>query len=142
MNASSRIDPELVLAYNTTEYRIDGQHGFILRIGEASAALCKAHQHHKVQCSGLITACNPFSGRCDVATNQIRQRALALELKHRSLAFDSAMGQHPANRWPGEVSLLAYGLSLCQAMALGQQFQQNALVWSATDGIPQLILLR
>lgn len=40
MNASSRIDPELVLAYNTTEYRIDGQHGFILRISEASAALC------------------------------------------------------------------------------------------------------
>jgi hypothetical protein len=52
------------------------------------------------------------------------------------------IGQHPSNAWAGEESFLCFGISLEAAKALGRRFEQNAIVWSAADAIPQLILLR
>ena len=52
------------------------------------------------------------------------------------------VGQHPTNGWPGEPSVLALGVSRKEAVALGRQFGQNAVVWSGADGVPELILLQ
>ncbi len=52
------------------------------------------------------------------------------------------IGQHPSNSWAGEESFLVFGVSLEAAKALGRRFEQNAIVWSAADAVPQLILLR
>lgn len=56
--------------------------------------------------------------------------------------FVLRIGQHPSNAWAGEESFLCFGISLEAAKALGRRFEQNAIVWSAADAIPQLILLR
>ena len=69
-------------------------------------------------------------------------RLLATALEQRGLAFVSGIGQHPSNTWEGEASFIVYGLALADAKALGVHLQQNAIVWSAADGVPQLILLR
>lgn len=138
----SIIDSATVQAYRETEYRVFAEAGFTLRVGQASAELLSAHKRHKTQCSAFLTACNPFSQAFDATTNAERQAALAKELKQRSLTFESGIGQHPGNGWPGEDSFIVYGLTLEAAKALGTRIEQNAFIWSGADAVPQLILLR
>ena len=40
------------------------------------------------------------------------------------------------------LGLLALGLSRNETIELGHLFDQNAVVWSGVDGVPELILLR
>ena len=140
--SASIIDSATVQAYRETEYRVFAEAGFTLRVGQASAELLAAHKRHKTHCSAFLTACNPLSQAFDAASNAERQAALAQELNNQGLVFESGIGQHPSNGWPGEESLLVYGLELEAAKALGTRFEQNALVWCGADAVPQLILLR
>jgi hypothetical protein len=139
---ASAIDPPTLQAYLETDYCVHGEPGFTLRVGRASAELLAAHKRRRTDCSAFLTACNPFSQPLDAAANAARQAALAKELSGRSLAFVPGVGQHPSNGWPGEDSFLVFGLTLEAAKALGTRLEQNGLVWSGADAVPQLILLR
>ena len=138
----SAIDPPTLQAYLETDYRVHGEPGFTLRVGRASAELLAAHKRRRTDCSAFLTACNPFSQPLDAAANAARQAALAKELSGRSLAFLPGVGQHPSNGWQGEDCFLVFGLTLEAAKALGMRLEQNGLVWSGADAVPQLILLR
>ena len=140
--SASTIDSATVQAYRETEYRVLAEPVFTLRVGQASAELFAIHKLHKTDCSAFLTACNPYSQAFDAASIAQRQVGLAKELKQRSLAFEPGIGQHPGNGWPGEDSFLVYGLTLEAAKALGTRLEQNAFIWSGTDAVPQLILLR
>ncbi len=142
MLPASAIDPPTLQAYLETDYCVHGEPGFTLRVGRASAELLAAHKRRRTDCSAFLTACNPFSQPLDAAANAARQAALAKELSGRSLAFVPGVGQHPSNGWPGEDSFLVFGLTLEAAKALGTRLEQNGLVWSGADAVPQLILLR
>jgi Protein of unknown function (DUF3293) len=142
MQSTSLIGPTTLQAYRETEYRVHNGPGFVLRVGEFSEVLMTEHKRHKVDCSAFITAGNPFSAVLDDAANQDRQASLAHELTQRSLSFLPGMGEHPTNGWEGESSYLVFGLNLEAAKALGQRFEQNAVIWCGSDAIPQLILLR
>ena len=52
------------------------------------------------------------------------------------------LGEHPTNGWPGEASYLIFGLTLEAAKMLGMRLEQNAIVWTGADTVPQLVLLR
>lgn len=140
--SASVIDPRTVQAYLETEYRVHGEPGFTLRVGQASADLLSAHERQKADCSAFLTACNPFSEPFDAATNTARQAALAQELTRSDLTFVPGIGQHPSNEWPDEDSFLVFGLTLEAAKVLGSKFEQNGFVWTGADAVPQLILLR
>lgn len=140
--SATGIAAEMIQAYLETEYRVSARPAFTLRVGQASAELLQTQQVHKVTCSAFISACNPFSQPLDQTDNSARQAALAKELANRSLSFLPGIGQHPSNNWPGEDSFLVFGLTLEAAKALASQFEQNALIWSAADAVPQLVLLR
>ena len=140
--SESSIDPGTVQAYRETEYRVLGDAPFSLRVGQVSPALAAAHQRHRVDCSAYITACNPFSQVLDDSANAERHAALGRELGQRSLASIEGVGQHLSNPWPGESSYLVFGLTLEAAKTLGARLDQNAIVWTSADGVPQLILLR
>ena len=94
-----------------------------------------------MDCSCFITACNPFSRSLDAHSNQLRQGDLAAELRHRSLSYQSGEGRHPTNGWPAEPSFLVLGLALEAAKSLGRCHEQNAIVWSGPDAVPQLVML-
>ena len=142
MFSDSAIDQGTIQAYRETDYRILGDAPATLRIGVASPALAALHKAHHADSSAFITACNPFSQACDEAANAERQAALARELKLRSLSFIDGIGQHPSNQWPGEASFLVLGLTLEAARTLGIRLEQNAILWSGPDAVPQLILFR
>lgn len=138
----SDIDRPMIEAYLETEYRVHGPPGFSLRVGQASAQLHALHERQGVHCSAFVTAWNPCSRQTDPATNQAAQTRLTEALEQRRLQFLPGIGQHPSNDWPGEDSYLVLGLRLDEAKALGHEFEQNALIWSGADAVPQLILLR
>lgn len=48
----------------------------------------------------------------------------------------------PSGKWPPEKSFFVPGLDLNTARSIGQQFNQNAIVWIDSEAIPRLILLR
>lgn len=142
MISDSIIDTSTVQAYLETDFRVLGNPPFMLRVGAASAELMALHKGCDVESSTFITTCNPFSQPFDEEANSQRQAALASELKFRSLAFISGVGQHPSNKWPAEPSFLVLGVSRETAKALGTKYQQNAIVWNGIDANPELVLLR
>lgn len=142
MLSDSTIDPSIVQAYLETEFRVQRDQPFTLKIGSVSDDLLEEHASRRVGCSAFLTACNPYSRLLDDAQNRQRQCELAEELSRRSLTFLPGVGQHPSNAWAGEESYLVFGLNLQAAKVLGQQLEQNAIVWCDSDGKPQLILLK
>ena len=138
----SFLDPELIAAYRDTEYRVAASPPFILRVGVPSDPLLAAHARSGVTSSAYLTAFNPYSRQLDAKSNARRQDELVAMLAGRGFTSLSGVGQHPANGWPGEPSVLALGVSREEASALGREFEQNAVVWSGADGVPELILLR
>ncbi|NBQ67608.1 MAG: DUF3293 domain-containing protein [Nitrosomonadaceae bacterium] len=131
-----------IRAYRETEYRVHGKTPACLKVGSQCPELAAIHQAHRTDCSLFITAYNPFGKCLDEATNIVRQEDLANELKQRSLIFIDGIGQHPSKEWPGEPSYLVFGLKLEAAKTLGVKYEQNAIIWTGSDAVPQLILLR
>ena len=142
MFSASAIDPRTIQAYLETHYCVDAQPAFTLQVGQVNAVLRVAHTQHNTDCSAYLTACNPYSQPLDDAANARRQAAMAAQLTRLKLAFLPGVGKHPSNQWPGEASFLVFGLTLQAAKALAAQYEQNAIIWNAADGIPQLIVLR
>jgi hypothetical protein len=140
--SDSTIDEATIQAYLQTHYRVHCEAPFVLLIGQVSPELLSLYKRHHVDCAAFLTACNPFSREVSEIDNRERQKALATELARRSLTFLEGLGQHPSNNWPGEESFLILGLELEAAKTLGGRFEQNALVWCGSDGVPQLIVLR
>ncbi|QXL83878.1 DUF3293 domain-containing protein [Comamonas sp. NLF-1-9] len=135
----SAIPAELLAAYLETEYRVGGDAPFVLRIGEASAALRALHQRRRVQCSAFLSAANPGSQLLEPATNAQRHQALLTQLRRLGYAPLPGLGQHPLNGWPAEASWLVPGLAREAALQLARQWGQIALVFSAQDAIPGLV---
>jgi hypothetical protein len=136
------IDPRTIQAYLETHYRIEGAEPVNLRVGVQSPTLARIHKEYNVSCSAFITPCNPFSQLLSDDENHARCMALAHELDEEGYSYLEGIGQHSSNGWIGEKSYLVFGLTLDDAKALGTRLEQNAIVWSGADAIPQLILLR
>lgn len=136
----SRIDGETVDAYRGAQYRVDD--GFVLTIDQRSAALATWQAAHGVACSALVTACNPAGQLFEAQHNHLATQALAARIEGASWTSCPATGLDPQGQWPAEPGFLIAGLDLESARALGEAFNQNAIVWSAADAIPRLILLR
>ncbi len=146
MFQDTALSPELIQAFLETHYRVH-QHGpdapaLTLRVGQASPDLIALHNAHGVDCSAFLTAYNPFAKKVDDASNLQRQEALKQELSRRSLTFLPGEGQHPANGWPAEPSVLVLGLSLEAAKVMGRQYEQAAIVWIGLKAVPELVLLQ
>lgn len=142
MFSDSAIPKDLIKAYLETEYRVLGEQPFSIQVGRVNNDLLEAHKRHRVECSALVTAWNPYSQQVDDAKNRELHAAFAKELTNRGLRFVDGIGQHPSGQWAGEESYLIFGLALEAAKVLGAALEQNAIIWSGPNGTPQLILLK
>ncbi|WP_244138807.1 DUF3293 domain-containing protein [Burkholderia sp. BCC1640] len=141
MTTTSNIDPATIQAYRETHYCVDGETPMTLLVGQQNDALTALHEAAGVESSAFVTAWNPYSRKCDDETNANRQKALADELTARSLRFLPGVGRHPSSEW-AEPSFLVLGISLEEAKAIGMQHEQNAIIWSGANAVPELVLLR
>ncbi|MGY6555709.1 MAG: DUF3293 domain-containing protein [Wenzhouxiangella sp.] len=140
MAHQSELAPALLTAYRRTEYQV-GQ-TLLLRIDVQSEDLERWQQRHGVGCSAFISAVNPRSAALGVHENRVRHERLRNRLGREGLHFEEGQGVDPERRWPPEVGFLVAGLDQAHARRFGREFDQNAVVWSGPDAVPQLLLLR
>lgn len=132
----------LIMAYETTDFRVLEPHEFTLRVGQHSAELQSLYVELGVTCAGYLTAWNPFSEEASEVDNKNAQRQLLRQLSLEGFPVLTALGIDPSGDWPGEESVFVPGLCLDRAKLLGSEFGQNAFVWAGPDAVPQLVLLR
>lgn len=77
----------------------------------------------------LITAHNPYSQCLPPVENEQRQLKLVEIVRANNLIFLDGVGKDQNNLWTPEPSIFIVNIELEQAIAIGQEFQQNAIVW-------------
>jgi hypothetical protein len=138
----SNIDAATVAAYHRALYQVRGPAAFTLRIDQSSPELLAAHQQSGVGCSAFLTACNPYSRLLPDAENDARHAHLIQRLDALDFRHWPGFGADPEGRWPGETSVLVFGIAQQLASELGRHFEQNAIVWAGSEAVPRLLLLR
>lgn len=141
MTTTSKIDPATIQAYRGTHFCVESDPPITLLVGQRNEALPTLHQVAGAASSAFLTAWNPYSRKCNDETNANLQKALADELRVRSLHFVPGVGRHPSSEW-AEPSFRVLGISLEAAKELGNRHGQNAIVWCGAEAVPQLVLLR
>ena len=141
MTEQSELSPDLISAYEITNFHVKAEPPFTLNVGKVSEELKVLLKQKRVDSAAFITAWNPYSKSLSDEENQSRNEQLKNELIIRSLKFIDGFGQDPLGQWDGEDSFLVLGIELEASKKLGVQFEQNAIIWSDNDAVPKLILL-
>lgn len=92
--------------------------------------------------TAFVTAHNPFGRRLSDEENAARHLLLVAELDRMGFRSMGGRGSDPTGNWPSEESLLIIGLSREAAIRLGNQFDQDAILFSDDDFVPRLVVLR
>ena len=142
MNKQSNLAPDLIRAYELTNFHVKAKPAFTLNVGKLSEELKVLLKQNRVDSAAFITAWNPYSQSLSDKENQSRNEQLKIELITRSLNFIDGFGQDPLGQWSSEDSFLVLGIDLEASKKLGNQFEQNAIIWSDKDAVPKLSLLR
>ena len=139
----SVIAKNLIASYLCANYQIGaGPDSISLRIDQYSEALAKFLISSEQSCAAIISADNPYSLRLRNEKNWDAHESLRNFLICHSYPIIESLNLDPADSWPAEKSFFVPGLDLNTAQTLGQQYDQNAIVWIGNDAIPRLILLR
>ena len=139
----SVIPKNLIASYRGTNYQIGtGFDSISLRIDQYSEPLIKLLVASEQPCAAIISAYNPCSQQLSNEENLTAHESLRNYLSRHSYSMIESLNIDPTDRGPTEKSFFVPGLDLNTARSLGQQFNQNAIVWIGNNAIPRLILLR
>ncbi len=139
-NYSHRIDEKLRIAYQQTNYFVP-ELDISIKIDLNCKALEDLLQACKLETWAFITACNPRSVSLSDLENQNRQKELKGIFEKGGLPFWGGVGIGMDSDWEPEESFLVLGISKEEAMKLGQQLHQNAIVFGRKGGQANLIWL-
>ncbi|MBY0474071.1 MAG: DUF3293 domain-containing protein [Nitrosomonas sp.] len=139
----SLVAKSLTASYHNTHYQVGtGSDALVLRIDQHSKPLTKFLETFKQSFATIISAYNPCSRLVSNEMNLIAHELLRNYLNHHAYAMIESLNVDPFGKWPSEKSLFVPGLDLNTARSIGQQFNQNAIVWINSEAIPRLMLLR
>jgi len=138
----TKVPREMIEAYAKTDFRVDANVPFVLKIGIQNKSLLELYAQEKYDCAAYITAFNPYSQELTEKGNLDAQDSLLQQLSLSAFKIIEGSGQDPLGEWPSEPSALALGMSKTEAMDIGNKYKQNAIVWVGADAIPELIMLR
>lgn len=99
------------------------------RVGEKSTQIDTLLEENSARIFAFITAFNPFSKLLPVAENKMRQTELLKILRAANLRFLAGYGTNEEETWKREESVFIFDISQENALRLGRQFQQNAIVF-------------
>lgn len=125
--------------YRCTRYRVYFASGPVdIRIGVPEPRLDtllsrSGHRHW-----AFLTAFNPASSRLPARENERRQRRLLRVLRAHGAVLFPGLGIADAGDWPPERSVLAFGPTATEALALAASFGQYAIVCGRRGGAARL----
>jgi hypothetical protein len=138
----SSIAKNLIASYRHTDYQINiSPVPIILKIDLYSEPLAKFLLTSQQSHAAIISAYNPYSQLLNDRENLTAHESLKNFLNQYLYLAVESLNIDPTHKWPVEKSFFVPGLSLNIAQSLGQQFNQNAIIWIQSDAIPRLILL-
>lgn len=143
MLEESKIAADLLDAYRATRYWVNAvAEPFFLQVGQPSPEMLSLYAAAPQRCAAFLTACNPYSEQLSAEANRAAHECLLEVLDALAVQTFEGAGRDPVGVWPEERSVLVLGLGLDAARSIGDQFNQNAVIWAAADAVPRLIVLR
>ncbi|MEO1340696.1 MAG: DUF3293 domain-containing protein [Cyanobacteria bacterium J06635_13] len=138
MNSRPKFTPEqiaaLQTAYEQTIYEVynSGQ-TITLSIDQEHPQLNKLMQQYHVASWAIVTAVNPYSQPLTELENRQRNQQLQTYLQRLNLSILPAVGKDCRGDWTPEPSFIILGIDRQNAIAVGQKFAQNAIVYGAIN---------
>ena len=127
-------------AYKQTAFHVHGcEPEFCIRIGSHHEQLDRLQLEHNCDAWSYITASNPASELLSNEENAKRRRELEALLQLQGYVFYGGEGVGSDPEWPAEASFLILGISREDAMHLGRQFGQNAIVCGTRGKAAELV---
>ena len=134
------MNPELFEAYKNTTYRVYLPHGEMdIRIGVMNPLLQELLLSNNVASWAFITACNPYSVMQNADVNTLLNTQLERYLTEKQYLFFKGMGMGDDDLWEPEVSFMVLNIRKADAVKLGRQFKQNAIVTGVIGTSAELI---
>ncbi len=134
------MNPELFEAYKNTTYRVYLTLGEIeIRIGVMNLLLHEFLLSNNVESWAFITACNPYSVLQNADANTFLNTQLEAYLLEKQYLFFKGMGVGDDDSWKAEASFMVLDIRKEDAIKLGKQFKQNAIVIGVIGNSPELI---
>ena len=131
---------ELFEAYKNTTYRVYSPIGKIdIRIGVINPLLQQLLLNNSSESWVFITAYNPYSVMQDAGVNTILNTQLEDYLSGKRYLFFKGMGVGDDDSWEPEASFMVLNIRKEDAIKLGKQFKQNAIVTGVIGNLPELI---
>lgn len=137
---SRNIDQQLREAYLATTYEVKYL-GLQLRIGEENWHLEEFLIDNNVFSWAFISAWNPFSQPLPLSKNEIYHAKLKNFAKSKQWVFAEGFGIPQNKDWEAERSLFILDISKTDAVNLGRNFDQNAIVIGRLGKAPELLFL-
>ena len=134
------MNPELFEAYKNTTYRVYLTLGEIeIRIGVMNLLLQEFLLSNNVESWAFITACNPYSVLQNADANTFLNTQLEAYLLEKQYLFFKGVGVGDDDSWEPEASFMVLNIRKEDAVKLGKQFKQNAIVVGVIGNSPELI---
>ncbi|MGP5416000.1 DUF3293 domain-containing protein [Psychrobacter faecalis] len=130
------LDPSLLEAYHQTDYHFGDT---FLNIGELSSKATSLLQQFAPAGGLFITAWNPLGEELTVEDNQKANQTLKEKLLKLGLNVTDGYGVSKDGKWR-ENSFFTYPIDKDTSLTLCCTFEQNAVVYITSDGLPTLLL--
>jgi hypothetical protein len=135
------MEEALLEAYRRTRFVANTPKGRLsLRVGRRCGELDDLLASHGVTTWVYVTAFNPRSIPLPAEENWARQRELERSVAKLGLVWYPGEGIADDGRWPPEPSLLVLGIVRNDAVRLGQQFGQLAVVYGELGQEAELVV--
>jgi len=134
------LTPELLDAYRNAEYVVFADSHVVMRVGEKSAELDALISAEGAKTAAFVTAANPRGETRSDMENGVANAALQSFVAAAGYPHFWGEGRDPKGSW-AEPSFLIIGIYRANAEALGQLFEQNAIVFCELGQAPELIFL-
>ena len=134
------MNPELFETYKNTTYLVYSPIGEIdIRIGVMNPLLQQLLLNNSSESWAFITACNPYSVMQNEDVNTLLNTQLERYLLEKQYVFFKGMGVGDDDSWEPEASFMVLNIRIEDAVKLGRQFKQNAIVVGVIGTSAELI---
>ena len=134
------LTPQVLEAYRNAEYVVFADAHVVLRVGKANPQVDALIRAEGATTAAFVTAANPRGERRSDMENGVANAALQNFVAAAGYPHFWGEGRDPDGSW-AEPSFLVIGIYRANAEALGQLFEQNAIVFCELGRAPELVIL-
>ena len=134
------ISPVELDAYKKADYVVFSDRQVVVRVGKKNEQLDELISTEGATTGAFITAANPRGEKRSDTENGVANAALQSFVSAAGYPHFWGEGRDPLGTW-SEPSFLVIGIYRANAEALGQLFEQNAIVFCELGHAPELVIL-